>query len=72
MNIISGGVNKCGIEVARMHIEKFLDDLRLQKCLIRLFFLLVVLAGYAELVAEIPEKHALTIERPLTHRLFLI
>lgn len=71
MNIISGGVNKCGIEVARMHIEKFLDGLRLQKCFVRLFFpVLVVLARYAESVAEIPEKHALTIERP--HRLFLI
>ena len=54
-----------------MHIEKFLDGLRLQKCFVRLFFpVLVVLARYAESVAEIPEKHALTIERP--HRLFLI
>ena len=70
MNIISDGVNKCGIEVARMHIEKFLDGLRLQKCFVRLFCLLVVLAGYVESVAEIPEQHALTMDRP--HRLFLI
>ena len=55
MNIISGGVNKCGmIEVARMHIEKFLDALRLQKCFVRLFYMLVVFAGYAESVTEIP------------------
>jgi hypothetical protein len=68
VNIFSGGVNECGVEVARMHIQRIFDSLRLEKGLVRLFRPLFVLAWRAEPVTEIPKKHAPAIECP--HRLF--
>ena len=68
MNIFSGGVNECSVEVADMYVQRIFDSLCLEKrlvCLLRPFF---VLAWRAEPVAEIPKKHAPAIECP--HRLF--
>jgi len=68
VNVFSGGVNECGVEVAGVYVQRILDGLRLEKslvCLLRPFF---VLAWRAEPVTEIPKKHAPAIECP--HRLF--
>ena len=68
MEVLSGGVNECGVEVARMNIQRILDSLGLKERLVRLFSPFFVLARCAESVTEIPKKHAPAIERP--HRLF--
>jgi len=68
MNVFPGGVDESSVEVACMHVERVFDGLRFEKRFVRLLRPFFLLTWRTESIAEVPEEHAPTVQRP--HRLF--